>query len=293
MVNTSRWPITVDGVRLDTLAYNISTRQGRDAAAEILGANVATEMRHGELWTAHKKYGPGRMYLNMWVSGCDVDGIVPVDEYSEYRDNLDMLRRLFGVRHRLLDVRQTVSETGPVIRQAMCEAMAIIDPTMRVAYPYTSEFTVELRIPDAFWFDLAETTFDTGIGYVSNTTEDLSAEFGVSTAPITNLYLVVDGPAVNPQVFDNISGHWIQLNQTVPNGQQWVVNTRTWSSKVGAAIEFTDTGLDVYESTTFAGSHSPRMFGIAPEHTGPEVRMTGTGFGANTRLRIRAKNAYL
>jgi hypothetical protein len=292
MVNTSRWPITVDGVRLDNHAYNISTRTGRDLGPETIGENVATEGRHGELWTAHKKFGPSRMVLRMWVGGTDEDGVAPTDDYSKYRANLDLLLRLFSTRHRLLDVRQTVSEAGPVVRQALAEVTTVIDPGLLVPSPYTSELTVEFKVPGAFWTDVAETTYDSAAGIALPFTDDLD-EFDANTAPMVNMYTVVDGPITNPKLIDNRNGHWVMLNEAVPTGSQWVVNTELWTSKTGVGIAFTQNGNDKYSITTFAGGHSPKLFGIVADHAGPQVRLEGTGAGAGTRLRIRGKRTYL
>lgn len=289
---TSRWPVTIDGVRLDTLAYNISTRQGRDISPSVQGSNVESFARHGELWTAHKKYGPGRMVLDMWVTGTDEDGVTPSDDYALYRQNLDKLLLMLNVRHRKLDVRQTVASDGPIVRQALCEVTAIIDPSMKAGYPYTAEMTVEFSLSEAFWFDVADSNYDSGAAYVSGTIKTLDVLLG-STAPMVDMYLVVDGPTNSPKVFDNRSGHWIQYNGNLPNGQQWCVNTATWSSKIGVGIAFTDTGTDVYASTTFAGGHSPKLFGLVADPAGPQMRMEGTGFGANTKFRVRTKRAYL
>lgn len=298
MVNTSKWPVTVDGVRLDTLAYNVSTRTGRDIAPGLAGSNVSTEMRDGELWVPHKKAGPGTFVLKMWVAGTDEDGVVPVgnDDYWKYRQNLDMLLRMFHVTHRRLDVRQQWDVAGTKVRQAMCEVGTIITPEMLAAFPYTSEMTVELRIPDAFWQDVADSNYDSQVlipgGILANTDLPLPG-FAAGTAPMRDLYVVVDGPITNPKVIDYRSAHYVQLNAAVPGGQQWVVNTAEWTSKVGSGIAFTQNGVDMYASTVFAGSHSPKMFGITQDPLGPQARIEGTGFGAATRLRIRGKIKYL
>jgi hypothetical protein len=232
------------------------------------------------------------MVLDMWVSGTDEDGVTPVDDYALYRANLDKLLLMFNVRHRLLDVRQTVQNTNPYSRQALCEVMTVIDPSMLAGSPYTAQMVVELNIPGAFWFDIADTTYDSGAAYVSGTIMTLTSLLG-STAPMVDMYLVVDGPANSPKVYDNRSGHWVQYNGNLPSGQQWCVNTVTWSSKVGVGIAFTDTGTDVYGSTIFAGGHSPKLFGLVSDPAGPQMRMEGTGFGANTKFRIRTKRAFL
>lgn len=299
MVNTSRWPVTVDGTRLDTLAWNIETRQGRDTEAAVAGENLDTGMRDGVIWTPHKKRGPGRLVLSMWVGGTDEDGAVPAgnDDYFKYTTNLDNLKRMFGVTHRLLDVRLQMDVAGDNIRQAMCEKTTIITPDMFAGYPYTAKFAVELTIPGAFLQDVADSNYDSDIlipaGITTGTVVSLPAPFPQATAPMRDLYVVVDGPATNPKVTDNRNGHYVQFNGVVANGSQWVVNTALWTSKLGVGIAFTQGGTDVYGQTVFAGGHSPSMFGITADPLGPQVRIDGTGFGANTRLRIRGKVKYL
>lgn len=295
MVNTSKWPVTVDGVRLDTLAWNISTRQGRDLEPALAGENIDTGMRDGVIWTPHKRRGPGRLVLDMWVGGTDEDGAVPVgeDDYERYTLNLDALKRMFGVTHRLLDVRLQQDAAGNMIRQALCEKSAIITPEMQAAYPYTAKFVVELTIPNGFLQDVAESNYDSNVGLTANTDITLPSPFPQATAPMRNLYAVLDGPATNPKLIDNRNGHWVQYNGIVASGSQWVVNTATWSSKVGIGIAFTDTGTDVYQQTVYAGGHSPSMFGITADPLGPQVRIEGSGFGAGTRLRLRTKLQYL
>lgn len=300
MVNTSKWPITVDGVRLDTLAWNIETRTGRDGEAQLAGENLDTGMRDGVIWTPNKKRGAGRLVLSMWVGGTDEDGAVPVDndDYWKYTQNLDALKRMFGVTHRQLDVRLQMDAAGAHIRQALCEKTTMITPEMFASYPYTAKFAVELTIPGAFLQDVADSNYDSQAvdfpgGIPANTTVTLPDPFPAATAPMRDMYVVLDGPATNPKILDPRNGHSIQLNSAISGGIQWVVNTATWSSKTGAAIAFTDTGTDRYDVTQFAGGHSPKMFGITADPLGPQIRVEGTGFGAATRLRVRTKIQYL
>lgn len=294
MTNTSQYPVTIDGVRLDTLAYNISTKMGRDLAASSASANIDTEMRHGELWVPHKKYGPGRLVLDMWVGGTDEDGAVPVggDDYKKYRENLDDLRRMFGVRGRLLDIRIQLDKLGTSIRQCFGEVTNVIDPEMLASYPYTAQMKVEVNVPGAFWQDVADSNFDSGSAVAANSDHPLPA-FAAGTAPMVDLYTVLDGPATNPKLIDSRNGHYDQYNGIVPLGQQWVVNTTLHTSKVGVGIAFTQGGTDVYAQTVFAGGHAPALFGISADPAGPQIRLEGSGFGAATRLRVRGKIKYL
>lgn len=292
MVNTSAYPVTVDGMRLDTLAYNIETKDGRDLGVGSVGEDISTGMRDGDIFVPNKKSAPGRIVLSMWVNGTDEDGVVPADSYYKYRQNLDMLRRMFGVKHRLLDVREQLDVAGAHIRQALCTVGAVIDPAMLANFPYTAKMAVELKIMDGFWQDLADSNYDSAIGLVANTDIDLPA-FAPMTAPMRDMWVVLDGPANNPKIIDNRSGHYAQYNGILGDGIQWVVDTTNWTSKTGAAIAFTNDGVDQYDNTVFAGAHAPSIFGLVADPLGPQVRIEGSGFGANTRLRLRGKLKYL
>jgi hypothetical protein len=294
MVNTSKYPITVDGLRLDTLAYNISTRAGRDIGIGASGSNIATGLRDGEIWVPDKKAPPGKCYLKMWVAGVDVDGenAPDGDDYYQYTLNLDKLKRIFGVHSRLLDVRQQMDSAGAHIRQALSEVTAMIEPETLAAAPYTSAFSLELSIPGAFWTDVADSNYDSAAALTSP--QDLNLPgFALATAPMRDLYVVLDGPATNPKIIDNRNGHYVLLNGSVANGSQWVINTTQWTSKVGVGIAFTQGGTDRYDTTEFAGGHSPSIFGLSADPLGVQVRIEGTGFGAASRLRIRGKLKYL
>lgn len=296
MANTSKYPITVDGTRLDTYAYNVSTRAGRDIGIGAAGSNISTGLTDGEIWVPAKKAPPGKAYLRMWVGGTDVDGNPVVDDYYQYRLNLDMLKRMFAVRDRRLDVREQLDVAGAHIRQAYAEVTALIEPETLTAAPYTATMVVELNLTDGFWQDVADTNYDSITpfpgGIPTNTDVNLTG-FALATAPMRDLYLVVDGPATNPKIIDNRNGHYVLLNGVVANGSQWVVNTALWTSKVGVGIAFTQGGTDNYDFTEFAGGHAPYVFGINADPLGSQIRIEGSGFGAATRLRVRGKLKYL
>lgn len=291
-VYTSQYPVTLDGTRLDTMAYNIETKDGRDLGPGLQGEDISTGMRDGDIFVPNKKAAPGRVVLKMWVTGTDDNGLVDADSYWLYRQNLDKLKRMFNVSHRLLDLREQLDTAGAHIRQALCTTSAMIDPSMLVNFPYTAKFAVELKIMAGFWQDLADSNYDSNIGLLANTDIDLPA-FALATAPMRDMWVVLDGPATNPKIIDNRSGHYALLNGAIGNGIQWVVDTTSWTSRTGAGIAFTNGGNDQYANTEFAGSHSPSIFGVTADPLGPQIRIEGSGFGANTRLRLRGKLKYL
>lgn len=293
MANTSRWPVTVDGVRLDTYAWNIRTRAGRDLVAQVKTPNIDSPNLHGEVWVPGKKSGPGRMVLKMFVQGVDANGVIPADgdSYYRYRKNLDALLTLFGKRHALLDVQQQIRVSPVELRQAMCECTALIEPETTVPSVYSADMTVELSIPDSWWRSVADANWDSATGITSGAVQQLTP-FADITAPMEDLYLVVDGPATNPRWEDQASGHFVVLNRTLAGGEQWVVDTSNWTSKTGTAIAFTAGGTDRRADTQYGGYLLPRMFGVTPLTPNPRAVVTFTAGSAATRARIRGRLKY-
>lgn len=288
MANTSSHPITVNGTRLDTWAYNIKVKNGIVSVPSLRGDNLMVPGNHGQSWTPNKRSDPGSILLSMWVSDKTVDDVsVGTDPYLNWRTNLDTLLRLFNSRYALLDVRHTIG--SGVIRQAMCEVKAISDPEMR-GDTY-GELKVSLDIPGSFWQDVTALDFNFGPTAATIATHNLTV-FQDATAPMEELQFVVDGQVINPRLTDLTTGHYVQYNGTVAAGQQWAVDTTTWSTKTGAGIEFTQNGTSQTASTVAVGAFLPRLFGLAPGSP-PRVQLTGTSATSGARLRIRAKRKFL
>lgn len=292
-VYTSDWPITVDGIRLDTLAWNVESLSGRDLVPDLRGSNVQVPSRHGSIFAPGKKYDDGKLILKMWVAGCDGAGGVPTNSYNEFRLNMDKLKALFGKRSGLLDVRKKDGAGGT--RQAYCEMASGFDPDVFGVNP-TGRFTVELDIPAVFWQDLTDVNHDdTTVNATSN--DMLLTSFVGATAPMEELWIVVDGPVNNPKITDSATGHYVMLDDTLGSGEQWVVNTTTWSSKVGSSIAFTTGGTNAILDTISVGQHNPRYFALSPSQdieVGPAINFSNTGgTSAATRIRVRGKRKYL
>jgi len=296
MTTTSAIPITVDGVRLDTYAWNIETKNGRFYVPGVRGSNAQVPGRHGSLFVPSKKFDDGRFILSMWAQGTDVNGAAPGSgtEYNQFRKNMDQLMSLFTKRPFLMDVQK--DDGSGTMRQAFCEVIQAIDPDVFGVNP-TGKFTVELDIPGVFWQDTADQNYSSLTGVTTSFSFSLAA-FAGATAPMEDLYLVVDGPIANPRIIDAATGHYIQYNGTVAGGNQWVVNTTLWTSKVGAGIAFTQSGTDVTNLTVFTGAHAPRYLALTPKNgdltTAPTMQLTNTGSSSGaTQMRVRGRRKFL
>lgn len=110
MTNVSDYPITVDGVRLDTLG------KGVEASSLTLGglrsADTLLAGLDGVVASVDDSREPSSLSLSMFVRGTDDDGLVPFgqDGQAVYQENLQTLKHLLAKSGTLLDVRRVVDK---------------------------------------------------------------------------------------------------------------------------------------------------------------------------------------
>lgn len=288
MTNTSSHPVTVDGVRLDNLAYNITTKQGFDISIGARGSNFVVPGRDGELWVPYKRENPGRMVLQMWVRGANEDGAIPKDQYELYRSNLDKLRLLFGVRDHLLDIRQYLGANlgwrrwwGEVVEEWV--------PSLQgetLGY-----FSVGINLPGTFGEDTQIRKWR-----ATSTGTKLAGPFNGSTAPLRDCWIRFQGPWVNPSIRDEIGQHDLALSYNLAAGETWVVNPRYHSSVVGTNLGYVSGGAgttNVLSLTTRSGSHTPLLFGLTPSvKSPPKVTIGGSGLSSSSWVEIAGTRKY-
>lgn len=291
MSNTTAYPITVDGVRLDTLAYNIEGAQ-----FTVPGVRSRDDIApgvHGVLPGLDEDYEEGGYTLSMFVRGTDVDGLIVADQIGRFRENLDSLIHLFSKRYALLDLREVV-DAGGTQRQAMCRRLDALVPQIDLGQ--VGRFTVTFSIPGAFWQDTATTDWAGVVGAASGVVQEVVPLQG-STAPIQDGIYLVTGPALNATITDVASGNIVRLNGALAAGSTWRLNAGTWSSRTGVGLGLGSadtTGADVLATTDFSTS---RMLTLNPALvTGlrrVQVSLTGTTFTAATALTVRARRRFL
>jgi hypothetical protein len=291
MVNLSSIPVTVDGVRLDTLAYSIETLDGRLNVAGVRGDNPVVPGQDGSIFVPNKSFSDGHMVLKMWVKGSDVDGAIPggSSAMAEFRKNLELLTRLFSGRHdKLLDIRQTWP-SGVI--QYLAEVVQPYDMSATAVNPKAG-FAVELNLPGVFGQDVTTTDYSSAAALTTGTVLTLSAYNG-GTAPINDAILVVKGPATNPRITNTDTGEWVQLNATIATGTDWRVDCGIWDTRTGSALGLAGAGgTNQVVNTQYAGGGAQFMR-LSPKSGGPQITLSGSGFGAGTQVLARARRKFL
>lgn len=295
MTNTSNRPLTIDGVRLDTLAWNV-TKINRQVAGRR-AADVAVPGLDGLIPSLNDNLDAPTFGLEMWVRGTDADGSVPVAGAADtFRANLDELQHLFGKRHGLILVQEQVNATET--RQTWCKVNDTISPDVNTPGSQGT-FTVGLVQVYGVWEDTATADWSGTLGAASGTVQDVTTLQG-ATERSTDTILLVAGPITNPRITDQNTGAYVQLNQALSGTQFWRVNVATWASRYGTGLGLGSadtTGTDGTPSTQWGGTKNQAAFlPLTPIRSGSvrkvQVALSGTAMTGATRLSARTRRKY-
>jgi hypothetical protein len=145
----------VDGVSLQTYAYNISSWGGdRQAPPPLRGDNFVLPQAPGATW--YPKVPDSRtMSLGMWVEGCNPDGSVPEfgDRRRLFEDNWSMLRQRLWNPYRQFSLTKKIRIPGtdqviPVTAKA--QFAGGLAPQMFGTH--MAQFTVDIFLADPFFY---------------------------------------------------------------------------------------------------------------------------------------------
>lgn len=295
MTFTSSRPITVDGVRLDTLAWNVEQIRRQTAARrsgdwEVPGLDGVVPSLNDPLEVAN--YG-----LDMFVMGTDADGAVPAAGKADtFRANLDELVHLFGQRHKLLEVQEQVTATDT--RRAMAKVVDALEPDVNLPGS-AGRFTVGLVIPSGVWEDLATADW-TASSWATGVAKEVTTLAG-ATERITDAIILVTGPAnAGVRVSDPVTGAYVQLNRALSGTESWRINVATWTSRYGTGLGLGSadtTGTDAQALTQYGGTRNQVHFLplVPARDTGArrvKLALTAGGLTAASAVSVRARRKY-
>lgn len=294
MATYSQYPIFVDGVRLDSSAWNISSKVRTFGAARP--NDVTIPGVDGVVGSVNDDIDVMTITLQMWLLGTDENGLITGGQTAMdmARNNLDTLAMIFSKRHALINYVETVSSSGAQ-RQAFCKVTDTISPELRAGG--SGKLTVTLRVlsgllADPSTSDWSQTGIVSGSGYTVSSLTGL-------TGPVADAIVLFTGPVNNPSVTDS-SGSYVRLNMSLVAGQQWRFNGATWASRVGVGLTLAslDTAGSIdAEPITVSGGGTARLLRLAPVLSGGArsviVTPGGAAYTGATSLAIRAKRKYV
>lgn len=278
--------VVVNGFCLNTLAWNITTKTGRGTLPSTRGDDFTFPGQTGRIFVPNKPLDSGQYNLSMFVLGAYPDGSMP--QFNAMRVML--------VKNVEQIIQSCYSQSAPVTLYSWQPNGAVrvttgtlvgssgMDMNLFMA-GRRAELSLVFDILPGVWSDYTTTTLTgtAGTGW-SNQTLTLTALAG-GTAPIEDSVVTVSGPITNPIVSNAATGTTVKFTGTVPTGQNWVIDSGAWTTKLN--------GVSVLSTTTHTGH--PRFVVIDPgtAFAAPNLTLSGSATGASTNLSVTAARKHL
>lgn len=292
MVYLQPYPLSVNGFRLDTMAYSIETMSGRRTLPKQRVTAVQIPGRDGVAVEFDDSFEETPFVLKIWVVDTDEDGQIMANKRMQFEKNLDAIMNMIAVsRGRMIELLQTMGD-GTVRR-----ADAVLTEAMTPDFfgPNAANMSIGFILPNVWWEDTVTQDFSFANALVPASTNVTTLDNG--TAPIDDARYLVTGPVTNPRVIDVSTGQWVQLTRTLAAGNMWLFDAKNRVSRYGAGLTLNsaDTaGTDGWIDTSYSGRF--KMMTLRPTLTSGvrrvRVQMTGTSGSAATALAIRARRKY-
>ncbi|MGO3179495.1 MAG: hypothetical protein ACTIJR_08015 [Brevibacterium linens] len=192
--------------------------------------------------------------------------------------------------------------TGPLMvgkrggPTAEAKPVSISDPVMTDHY---ARLAVTLSIPSGVWRGPAETW--THPDPTSTDAQDVDT-LGGSSRPITDVLILITGPATTPTVTDVATGSTVRHTGQVPAGQKLLIDTLHWRAALGSSVSWGSTEANASNGISATGPRSdttllplsprPALTEAGEITTAPAVTFSASGTSSETALQIRARTAH-
>jgi hypothetical protein len=195
-VTTDEW-WEVNGVPLNTLAYNITTwGQSRLSPPPLRGSNIVVPGLPGQIYST-KTLDSNQIVLSFWVQGCNPDGSVPTTKSPKqtFDKNFLMLRRLFipSAASQITLTKHWIDYDTGVAKTASAQAQYTdgLEPTMTGRA--RAVFSVSLNLADPLFYDSAPVNLPAITTQSSTSTVVVPGDWETSKITVN-----IAGPRVNP-----------------------------------------------------------------------------------------------
>lgn len=242
----------VQGVSLQTHAWNITTWGDKEGVPPTRGANVIIPFASGQSYVP-KVPDSRTITLNMWVTGANADGSIPKGALrGQFETNFAALRSLcWAVRNQVQLSKMVTYPDGSLQRVvAMAEYAGGLAPSMHGTD--SALFSVDFLLADPYFYGPAVpmqklSTQSNVLVQGDDRTEAVT--FAVS-GPRTNVRIQNTTPAGQP---------WFQYNAAIATGQTVLFTVPTFT-----ATYQSNTGLSAGSGRVSHSGIDPYWFYLAP-----------------------------
>lgn len=266
---------SLNGVPLRNYAQRITTADGLQSTAALVGDNIALPGRDGafnpfEVGQQRRPDGEGRFFVTLSMKGVDPDtGLwLPGTTEQTYLDNCDAMIRRWYARELVIDATRP-DDTVRRMRGHLLPGESL-DFTRERSSPAFGTYVAAVAIPSGRWTDRDEDAVTTGVQTLSSGDNLSLAAFAEATAVCTDLE-VVFGPGPNPRL-DKADGYFAYLG-TIASGRELRAFTATGVLDDGTGTAWTPSYVD-----TLDYSPGPRYFEVDPSQP-LEATLTFDGGG--------------
>lgn len=251
-MNTTDTYWDVDGVSLQTYAYNIVTLgDSPDAPPVPRGSDIVVPYLPGSIWVP-KVPGPRTLTFAAWVQGSNEDGSIPTDQSSamKYQANWRMLRRLlfrpnvqFTLTKRFWVPTADLAAAGMSITGLPTQGVySLISASAKASYAggltpsmhgiAHSAFTVDLLLSDPFFYsDEISIPFTTAPHDATHAGPTATPEI-LGDWLTTHVEVDFTGPLASPKITNNSESVslWMQYSMNVAQGESATVRATDFSA---------------------------------------------------------------
>jgi hypothetical protein len=283
----------IDGISMDGPGWYLAPDTRRRPMPAVRAVSVKVAGRSGELPIVGLDLEPTSLALDLHVLPVRPDG--SEGGYEAMERNLEALAGVFGVRHRLLDIRYHAAPG--ITRQADATVLAASDPAVDVANA-VARLQILLQVPAGVWREQEAVTWS---GLLPGADQPVTPLAG-STAAIVDALARFTGPAVNPTAADVVTGAAITWTGVLADGERLLVACAGQRAAIVAADTWDlDAGDDATGDVDATGPGSaslwlpltPAIAGGDPYSRAVTVTSSASGTTGASGLQIRARKAFL
>lgn len=217
----------INGIPLQTMAYNISTWGGDlQAPPPLRGGDLTIPYKPGEVFQTRRPSGRS-LTFNMWTIGADSDGNIPVDATmrSMFEFNFKKLRTLFWNQGKQFTITKRWKDYGSnTVKTASARGVFAggMAPSMNGAL--RASFTAEVYLSDPFFYGPTETiNIPSGQNSIVNTT--ILGDY--ETTAVTVLF---NGARNNMRLTNLSEGIYVNSTIDLSTGQTLLIDVDAWTA---------------------------------------------------------------